>query len=321
MAAGTESQPILFTSQQPVGSRAAGDWGGVVLLGNAVTNDGDALIEGLPDVPANHYGGTNDADDSGTMTYVRIEYGGYELATDVEINGLTMGAVGSATVINHIQVSNTLDDCFEWFGGTVNADHLICNVDGDDMFDTDRGYRGTITHLFGRKMANPSSDPNGFEWDNNNGNNDATPVSKPTAKMVTMCGFGADVSVTTYGMVLRRGGTGVMEDVVAVGFSYGVDTRNDVGTLAAPSYTLTNSTFFGQLVSDIANAGETDNDNGFDESAWFTAGAGNGTTDPGFTVADCLDPAGPTAAVTGSAKGAFKDGNWLTGAWIDWAAN
>jgi hypothetical protein len=320
-AAGTESQPILFTSSQPVGSRAAGDWGGVILLGKATNNDGTPLIEGLPPGAENQYGGDDDADNSGTMTYVRIEYGGYELATDVEVNGLTLGAVGSATTINHIMVSNTLDDCFEWFGGTVNADHLICNSDGDDMFDTDKGYRGTIDHLFGRKLANPSANPTGFEWDGHPTNFTATPLNNPTAKMATICGFGADVSVTTYGMVLRRGGKGKFEDIVTMGFTNGFDMRDNVGDLASPAFTMTNSTFFAQLTNNIANAGETDNDSGFDETAWFNAGTGNAATDPGFTVADCLDPAGPTAAVTGSAKGAFKDGNWLTGAWIDWAAN
>ncbi|MFO0568815.1 MAG: hypothetical protein U0263_24345 [Polyangiaceae bacterium] len=319
-AAGTENAPILFTSPQPVGSRAPGDWGGVILLGKATTNDGTPLVEGLPDVPDNHFGGTDDADDSGTMTYVRIEYGGYQLATDNEVNGLTLGGVGSGTTINHIMVSNTLDDCFEWFGGTVNVDHLICNSDGDDMFDTDKGYRGTMTHLFGRKLANPSANPNGFEWDGHPTNFTATPNNKPMPKKVTMCGFGADVGVASYGMVLRRGSKGLLEDIVVTGFDHGFDMRDDVGTLAAPAYTMTNSTFFGQLKNDIANASETNNDNGFDETAWFNAGAGNGTASAGFTATDCVAAAGPTAAVTGSGKGAFKDGNWLTGAWIDWAS-
>jgi hypothetical protein len=318
MAQGTENEPILFTSQQPVGSRAAGDWGGVILLGKAKTNDNDAVIEGLADAPENHYGGTDDADNSGTMTYVRIEYAGYQLSTDNEVNGLTFGSVGSGTTINHIEVNQGLDDCFEWFGGTVNADHLICNTDGDDMFDTDRGFTGTIEYLFGRKRKNPSADPNGFEWDNNKNNFAAAPLSHGTAKHATLCGFGVDVGKTTYGAVLRRGVTGVIDDSVIVGFTYGLDARDPFGTVAAPSVTITNTTLFDMLTSNIANDGETDNDSGFDETAWFNAGAGNNTTDPGFTTADCQEDAGPSAKVTGSSKGAFKDGNWLTGSWIDW---
>ncbi len=279
-AEGTENEPILFTSPQPVGSRAAGDWGGVILLGSAKTNDVDAVIEGLADVPENHYGGTDDADNSGTMSYVRIEYAGYELAPDNEVNGLTLGAVGSGTTINHIEVNQGLDDCFEWFGGTVSADHLICNVDGDDMFDTDRGFTGTLSYLFGRKRANPSADPNGFEWDNNKENNAATPVSHPKVMHATLCGFGTDVSVTTYGAVFRRGDTGEVDDWVAVGFSYGIDTRDNVGDLANPSMKVTNTTLFDMLLSNIANAGETDNDMGFDETAWFNAGTGNTTNIP-----------------------------------------
>ncbi|MBK7583287.1 MAG: hypothetical protein IPI67_24235 [Myxococcales bacterium] len=318
-AQGKENEPILFTSQQPVGSRAAGDWGGVILLGKAKTNDVDAVVEGLADQPENHYGGTDDADNSGSISYARIEYGGYELSTDNEVNGLTFGAVGSGTKINHVMVSQTLDDCFEWFGGTVSADHLICNVDGDDMFDTDRGFTGTIDTLFGRKRKNPSSDPNGYEWDNNKNNNAATPVTHPVAKNVTMCGFGTDVGKTTYAAVLRRGITGSIDNLVAVGFSYGLDARDGFGTLSAPAVTITNTTLFDMLTSNVANASETDNDNGFDETAWFNAGAGNNTTDPGFKTTDCQETSGPNAKVTGSKKGAFKDGNWLTGAWIDWA--
>lgn len=316
--------PILFTSQQPVGQRAAGDWGGVILLGKAQNNDNnDELIEGLVDDPINHHGGTDDTDNSGSMSYVRIEYAGFQLAPDVEVNGLTFGSVGSGTHISHIEVNRGLDDCFEWFGGTVNVDHLICNTDGDDCFDTDRGYRGTIDTAFGRKRANPSADPNGFEWDNNKTNNAATPVTHPTAKNITMCGFGADLSPTiSYGMVLRRGITGVIDNVVAVGFDYGMDMRDDVGTLASPSITMTNTTLFDMRLSAIANAAETDNDNGFDETAFFNAGTGNSTADPGFNTLDCnpiADGAPPADKVTASGKGAFKDGNWLTGKWIDWA--
>jgi hypothetical protein len=329
MAEGTKDQPILFTSEQSVGSRAAGDWGGVILLGQATNNDAnDELIEGLADQPENHHGGTDDADNSGSMKYVRIEYAGFQLAPDVEVNGLTMGSVGSGTQISYIEVNHGLDDCFEWFGGTVNVDHIVCNADGDDMFDMDRGYRGTLDTAFGRKRANPSADPNGFEWDNNKTNNANTPVTHPTAKNITMCGFGVKINAgatVSYGMVLRRGITGVIDNVVTVGFDYGVDTRDDVGTNAAPALTITNSTFFDMVTgatTPIANATETDNDNTFDETAWFNAGAGNNTTDPGFTDLECnpiADNAPPDPKVLNSAKGAFKDGaSWLDGKWISW---
>ncbi|MBM4363732.1 MAG: hypothetical protein FJ104_13710, partial [Deltaproteobacteria bacterium] len=321
IANGTADAPILMTSKVAVGSRAAGDWGGLVLLGKAATNDGEALVEGLVDDPANKYGGSDNADSSGSLEYLRIEYAGFQLATDVEVNGLTMGSVGSGTKISHVMVSNSLDDCFEWFGGTVSADHLICNSDGDDMFDADRGFTGTITNAFGRKLENPSNDPNGFEWDNNRNDNAATPVSKPNFKNVTLCGFGVDVSVASYGMVIRRGAQATIDELVAVGFDYGIDARDGVGTTGASTLAVTNSTLF-DMVKGVTNAAETDNDNGFDEAAWFAAGAGNTTTDPGFNTADCLagDGEGPNAKVTGSGRGAFKDGDWLTGAWVDWSS-
>src|SRR6185436_3602697 len=140
-------------------------------------DNNDELIEGLADQPENHHGGTDDADNSGSIKYVRIEYAGFQLAPDVEVNGLTMGSVGSGTSISYVEVNHGLDDCFEWFGGTVNVDHIVCNTDGDDMFDMDRGYRGTLDTAFGRKRLNPSADPSGFEWDNNKTNNAAAPVT------------------------------------------------------------------------------------------------------------------------------------------------
>src|SRR6185503_12123604 len=93
-----------------------------------------ALFEGITDERA-RYGGTDVADNSGSLQYVRIEYGGDIIVSDKEINGLTMGGVGNGTIIDHVMVKRTRDDCFEWFGGTVNADHLICENTGDDMFD------------------------------------------------------------------------------------------------------------------------------------------------------------------------------------------
>jgi hypothetical protein len=326
-AKGTKDAPVLFTSDKADGARAPGDWGGVVLLGKAQTNDGEALIEGLEDIPANRYGGTpvvND-DNSGSLEYVRIEFAGYKLSEGVEVNGLTMGGVGSATKINHIQVSHGLDDCFEWFGGTVNIDHIVCNGDGDDMFDMDRGYVGTVEYLFGRKTANPSADPNGFEWDNNNTNNSVTPKTRPSVKYGTLCGFGEDVGVRSYGMVLRRGiEAESIDNIVAVGFDFGVDARNNVGTTTEPNIHISNSVFFGMpVVSPTDDNGTTGNgDFSFDEAAWFAAGTGDSTDDPGFTAADCgLDGAAPDAKVTGSDKGAFKGGNWLNEAWLDWTKN
>ena len=153
-AQGTVNAPIVFTANQS--NPTPGDWGGVVVLGRAHVNikadpsisgtsDGVGAIEGLP-TPNNTglYGGTDNADNSGTIRYVRIEYAGDEIGANNELNGLTLGGVGSGTTLEYIQVSYGLDDGFEFFGGSVNGKYLIANRNGDDDFDTDQGYSGNL---------------------------------------------------------------------------------------------------------------------------------------------------------------------------------
>ncbi|PGH39981.1 MAG: hypothetical protein CRN43_05800, partial [Candidatus Nephrothrix sp. EaCA] len=122
IAEGTAKSPIVFTSSAAKGARAAGDWGGVILLGKAPVNINPATVEGEN---ASTFGGNASDDNSGTLKYVRIEFAGIAFQKDKEINGLTLGGVGSGTVLDYIQVSYSGDDSFEWFGGTVNAKHLI----------------------------------------------------------------------------------------------------------------------------------------------------------------------------------------------------
>ncbi len=178
-AKGTPCKPIIFTSNQS--SPVSGDWSGIIILGRATSNNGtDTQIEGIPSNPpaSARYGGNVDNDNSGTLQYVRIEYAGFELSTDNEINALTFGAVGSGTTVDHVEAFKSNDDSFEWFGGTVSANHLV-SVDAlDDMFDTDNGFRGTINHALGLADTTRAdkSDSNGFESDNNAGGSNATPV-------------------------------------------------------------------------------------------------------------------------------------------------
>ncbi len=168
-AVGTATEPIVFTSNQPKGFRSYGDWGGVILLGKSIVNQpGDQNIEGLVVEPRFQYGGSDIADNSGIMRYVRIEFGGIALSVGNEINGLTLGGVGSGTVIDHIQVSFSGDDSFEWFGGTVNCKYLIAYRGTDDDFDTDLGYSGKVQYGLGLRDPNWAdvSQSNGFESDN-----------------------------------------------------------------------------------------------------------------------------------------------------------
>ena len=200
IANGTETQPIVFTSNISAGNRAYGDWGGVVLCGKAAINvpGGTAIIEGGP---TSVYGGganPDDADNSGSLKFVRIEFPGIPFVPDKEINGLTLGGVGSGTTLDYIQVSYCGDDSYEWFGGKVNAKHLIAYRGWDDDFDTDFGYRGMIQYavsLRDKDIADPGSGSNSFESDNDGSGSTNTPVTQPVFSNVSS--FGPKYTVGT----------------------------------------------------------------------------------------------------------------------------
>lgn len=209
-AIGTATQPIVFTSDKAPGQRARGDWGGVVLLGNGSynVNGGVGNIEGIAPTPNTSFGGgttPNDNDNSGTLKYVRIEFGGYVYATNAEINGLTMGAVGRATTIEHVQVSYTNDDAFEWFGGSVNCKYLVAFRNLDDDWDADNGYNGVVQ--FGLSVRDPQisdapavSTSEGFEVDNNATGSAVSPFTSAIFSNMTLIG-------PSFRLTLPNGGT------------------------------------------------------------------------------------------------------------------
>ncbi len=195
-ATGTADKPVIFTSEAPIGFRNRGDWGGIVLLGNAITNSGaSSTIEGISGSAGSENGlygpGTgspiNDQN-SGTLTYVRIEFAGIDLSQDNELNSLTMGAVGSGTTINHVMISYANDDAFEWFGGTNNMSHLITYSTLDDDFDTDKGYTGKIQYglVVRDKYQADNSGSRAFEASSSNTN--AQPSSAPVFANITVLG-------------------------------------------------------------------------------------------------------------------------------------
>jgi hypothetical protein len=158
-ASGEPENPIVFTAEgdadpssiSPSEFEDRGFWGGVIVLGHAPNNVGEGgagvnNVEGLGDLPRAAYGcgggdfSCDEDDSSGTLEYVSIRFGGFEITPGNEINGLTMGSVGEGTTISHVEVASNLDDGFEWFGGTVNADHLVASFVGDDSYDIDQGY-------------------------------------------------------------------------------------------------------------------------------------------------------------------------------------
>lgn len=215
IANGTVSQPIVFTSDQPAGSRSAGDWGGVILMGKANNNNPGGVnnIEGIAASADTQYGGgttPNDNDNSGSLQYVRIEFPGYVYQPNKEINGLTFGAVGNATTIDYIQVSYSNDDAFEWFGGTVNCKHLVSYRNLDDDFDTDNGFRGNVQFgLIVRDPAiadNPSvSTSEGFESDNDASGSTNTPLTAAVFSNITAIGPYRGSSSTAIASGYRRG--------------------------------------------------------------------------------------------------------------------
>lgn len=187
MAKGTATAPIVFTSEQAAGNRKPGDWGGIILCGKAQNNKAEMQIEGGP---RTKHGGNDDNDNSGVLSYVRIEFAGYPFAADKEINGLTFGSVGSSTQIDHIQVSYSNDDSYEWFGGTVNCKYLVAYRGWDDDFDTDNGYSGKVQ--FGLVVRDSriadTSQSNGFESDNNADGSAVAPFTTATFSNITFVG-------------------------------------------------------------------------------------------------------------------------------------
>jgi hypothetical protein len=186
VANGTATAPVVFTSQRSAGNRSPGDWGGLVIVGNARANrTGNVIVEGSngsvvgADPNGTIYtGGTVDTDNSGTLRYVRVEFAGYATLTDAELNSFTFAAVGSGTTVEYVQALAGLDDNFEWFGGTVNGKYLVSYESGDDHFDGSEGYRGLNQFLIGMQTTyitpRPgagavSTDPQGFEIDGCNG--------------------------------------------------------------------------------------------------------------------------------------------------------
>lgn len=187
IAQGTKEAPIVFTSEQPQGQRKPGDWGGLIVCGNAKNNQGVQQIEGGP---RTKHGGDNDADNSGVLSYVRVEFAGYPFQKDKEINGITFASIGSGTQVDHLQVSYSNDDSYEWFGGSVNAKYLVAYNGWDDDFDTDNGYSGNVQ--YGLVVRNPrladTSQSNGFESDNCADGAEVSPFTTATFSNITFIG-------------------------------------------------------------------------------------------------------------------------------------
>ncbi|MBP7462017.1 MAG: T9SS type A sorting domain-containing protein [Candidatus Delongbacteria bacterium] len=277
IAQGTQNYPIVFTSEfkkpNSVQTPTYGDWGGIILLGRAPINvpGGTASIEG----PGDSYGGSDPQDSSGVMQYVRIEYPGIAFSPNNEINGLTFGGVGSRTVIDHIQVSYSGDDSYEWFGGSVNCKYLIAYRGWDDDFDSDFGYSGKLQYLVSLRdpaVADQSSS-NGFESDNDGTGSFNQPITSPTWSNVTLIGpkDGTGSAINSNykrGMHLRRNSHNRIYNALIVGWPTGVYLDGSGTGAGADS----NSCFLKNSIIAGCDKGVDSTKTGLvkDWGAWFT---------------------------------------------------
>ena len=306
-AQGTVTNPIVFTSNES--NRNPADWGGIVILGNGIintpcstcpTSPNSNFIEGFAtQLPETAYGGNNNTESSGTMSYCRIEFAGVALSTtpNSELNGLTMGGVGSGTKIDHIQVSFGGDDAFEWFGGAVDAKYLIAFRGLDDDFDTDYGYAGRIQ--FGlvvrdKDISDAAGDSNGFESDNSGGTGlNRLPITKAIFSNMTVIGPKRDGTVALpvgekfeRGIFTRRNTAISIHNSIIVGWEKGwhvsgaptFDNYNanmNMDSLGLVQNTLIASNLFPKFVHDAGGANAT----------WYNAYAGINSIDTTKTVA------------------------------------
>lgn len=237
-AVGRADAPIIFTSSRSAGQRQPGDWGGLIIVGNApISRTGvDIELEGTgtstgttpgTNYRVNYSGGTTASDNSGELRYVRVEFAGFAPTPNAELNSFTFAAVGSGTRASFLQALAGLDDSFEWFGGGFDATNLVSYESGDDHFDMSEGFSGRLQYLiaFQSDVLTPrtgagstSSDPQGIENDGCPANSagctqghNTQPYTAPVVANFTFVGTG-DVATSAasggYGLVLRRGTAG-----------------------------------------------------------------------------------------------------------------
>lgn len=225
-ACGTATNPIIFTFEADplngsVGMTTTGQWGGLILLGDAGLNTVPATqnIEGIPtSEPRGSYGGSNDLDNSGSLCYVSIRHGGTDIGAGNEINGLTLGGVGAGTSIHHIEVVANADDGIEFFGGTPNLKHILVSNVLDDSFDYDQGFRGK--GQFWVAIENANSDRGG-EHDGGTSPEDGLPYATPVIYNSTYIGNGSSRAIT-----FRDNAGGEYHNTVFHNFGKGIDIED-----------------------------------------------------------------------------------------------
>ena len=278
-ARGTEFEPIVFTSDKPERERVPGDWGGVALLGRAPVNTAGAVLEGVNETDRAGFGGSDPTWSCGVLEYTRIEFAGFAVKQDEELNGLTLAGCGSGTLISHVQVHYGLDDGIELFGGSVNLRNIVVSRAQDDSIDWDLGWTGAVQFLVAQQDAEGD---NGFEGSNNGDDGDAVPRSAPRFFNVTLIGSGSTGSQRA--MTLKEGTAGTFHNLVITGHPLeGIDIK-DAATaerLMAGELTLRHTIMYGIGADDMTyfpsvedetemtEGDERDDDEGFDEAGFF----------------------------------------------------
>lgn len=351
-ANGTAESPIIFTSEldELNGNLTPSDtalWGGVVILGNATINsraDGQASgspvqdqVEGFSvtgdDTALITFGGTDDADNSGSFRYVSIRHGGAVIGTANEINGLTLGGVGSGTTIEYVEVFANKDDGFEFFGGTVSPRYLVAAFGNDDGFDFDQGYRGTLQFGFVlHGFVDGEGGDKGIEWDGATSPLTASPKAKVTVANLTIIGA-STTGKSSYALNIRDAVEASVYNSVFTNFEKMADFEDDVDDGPNPAPVLKNNVFFSHVAANNTAAGLNARPAGAVDATTILSDATNLIGDPGlvavsYTAAGVLDPrlATGSAALTGAGtvpagsglvqttyRGAFGQTNWAMG--------
>lgn len=287
VADGTAAKPITFTSRQHISAGIdaglangeAGQWGGMIILGNGfstkcpATGDCSLQVEGAQEGAV--FGGNNNDESSGTLRYVRVMHGGFEIAPDNELNGITFGGVGSGTTVEYLQIHKNADDGVEFFGGAVNARYLVLTGIQDDSVDWDNGYIGKMQFVL-VKHADDNSDANrGIEGDGDGGT--GTAFSNPTISNMTIIGNTFDGEDDSEGVLLRDQTNAQLYNFVitgpdGMGECFEVDLTDDADTTLLNNMNGTNTP---QMVfeSSVIACGETvknSSNSAFNTLEWFT---------------------------------------------------
>lgn len=263
IAEGTATEPIIFTAEADnlngnLGADESGLWGGLIILGKAGLNStpGESAIEGIPTTETRGlYGGSNDADNSGVYRYISVRHGGTDIGAGNEINGVTMGGVGTGTTIEYIEVYANKDDAFEWFGGTVNCKYLVATASGDDNFDYDEGYRGNVQ--FGLIYQRPDLGDRGGEHDGGTDPEDGTPYALPKFFNITSVGS-VVANDANRAITFRDNAGGEYHNSVFVSYGRGIDIEflasgeSSYKRFQAGELKLMNNTFVDVAGNDVA---------------------------------------------------------------------